>query len=170
MEVYVISKIKYSTKDKKIRIEYSQGENEYTMSSVNPPKPELLLALWNMAEDVNEICDLNIPEESVLNFIQVTGITLSDSENGTGVTITALKTLKKYSAPLVINTPHLFDDSPNPESKLPDSTYRKIVNLAIEANKYLNGQYGDGYQLDLFMDEKEKKQIEKEIEKEKAFL
>jgi len=160
-EIYTINKVKYG-KDKKVKIEYSLGENEYTISSINPPKPELLLALWNLAEDVNEICDLHIDENKVLDYIQIIGVSLSEGENGTGVTISGLKKLSKYSSFLVVNTPHLFDGTENEDQLIPFKTLNKVKDLLRECNLYLNGEYGDGYQMDLFPDKKDEKKLKKE--------
>lgn len=137
------TKIKYD--GSKVRIEYQLPKkdaepDEFTMFSCDRPAPEFDMALQALVQDVIAICELS-PSDAIK--LKVRGVSLSHTNDILGVCVTALKSLKTSNAPLVLNTPHLPESSYSGDDDgspvMPDGMFFRIHTLALEAERYLNG-------------------------------
>jgi hypothetical protein len=126
------------------------GTDEFSISCLDAPAPELLVALAGLRTDVAEICEL--PATYCAN-LEIRGVSFSYGGEARvmGATITALRHVTTANAPLVLNTPHLAEE-PYAEGgdtdKLLSSVAVEALNLvASEALRYVDGHRAQG---DLF--------------------
>lgn len=154
-----ITKIKLG-KDSKVHIEYQvprtvetgQDFDQFTLNCVDKPLPALELAMLNLRKHVLDICEMPIDDTEVMK-VKVKGVSFSYSgdDDIMGATITASKTLARSNAPLMINTPHKFDQTHNEnqstEMLLSDDCISVLVELLEQAEKYLDGERA---QLEMF--------------------
>ncbi|MCF7839775.1 MAG: hypothetical protein K9N22_03260 [Candidatus Marinimicrobia bacterium] len=149
----IFKKIRY--KDNQVILTYEDetphGNDKYTMESFDEPAPEFKKALSGLAPHVIDICELS--NESPDN-ISVLGVSLSDTDGITGVTITALKNLVRSNAPLVLNTPHKpyesYTKDGDDSNCLTDDQIDAVETLVEAARDYLRGKRAQG---DLFSTE-----------------
>lgn len=159
-----ITKIKLG-KDSKVHIEYKvprttesgQDFDQFTLDCVDKPLPALELAMLNLRKHVLEICEMPVDDTEVMK-VKVRGVSFSYSgDDVMGATITASKTLVKSNAPLMINTPHKFDQPHNEnqgtEMCLSDDCVNVLVELLEQAEKYLDGERA---QLEMFDKDQDK--------------
>lgn len=148
---YVIfKKIRY--KDNQVTLTYEDetphGNDKYSMESLDEPAPVFKRALQNLAQHVIDICELS--DEAPESFT-VLGVSLSDTEGISGVTITALKELAHSNAPLVLNTPHKpfepYTEGVEDPNCLTDDQIEAVEILIEAARDYLRGKRAQG---DLF--------------------
>lgn len=154
-----ITKLKLG-KDSKVHIEYQvprtvesgQAFDEFTLNCVDKPLPALELAMLNLRKHVLEICEMPVDDTEVMK-VKVKGVSFSYSGDNDvmGATITASKTLAKSNSPLIINTPHKFDQPHNEnqgtEMCLSDDCVNVLEELLEQAEKYLDGERA---QLEMF--------------------
>lgn len=127
-----INKIKFASSSE-ITINYDIVETgatkkSVTLTSSDEPLPDFTMALRSLLEDVIEFCGLDSDawEEGI-----VTGVTLKDTDNGTGIVITAQC---KIELPVCINTPYIKADIM--EQKLQS----KLDRLIEGATQFINGE------------------------------
>ena len=143
---------KIRNKDDQVILVYEDetphGNDKYTMESFDEPAPEFKKALNGLAQHVIDICELS--DEAPDNF-NVKGISLSDTDGITGVTITALKQLVHSNAPLVLNTPHKpfepYTEGGDTSNCLTSDQIEAVEKLIEAARDYLRGKRAQG---DLF--------------------
>ena len=147
-----ITKIKLG-KDSKVHIEYKvprttesgQDFDQFTLDCVDKPLPALELAMLNLRKHVLDICEMPVDDTEVMK-VKVRGVSFSYSgdDDVMGATITASKILARSNAPLMINTPHKFDQPHNEnqgtEMLLSDDCVNVLVELLEQAEKYLDGE------------------------------
>jgi len=138
------TKIKFD--GSKVRIEYEvtrkDGDpDEYTLHSADKPLPEFDEALQALAADVVTICELN---PSDVDKLKVRGVTLTHTNGILGVCVTALKTLKSSNAPLVINTPHLpeesYSEGDDNAPVMPSGMAMRVAAVEAQARRYVDGE------------------------------
>jgi hypothetical protein len=143
-----ITKAKYD--GSKVRIEYEverpDGQfDEFTLSSLDGPTAPFIDAFNALAADVVTICELH---EDSLDKLKVRGVSFTYTNDIMGACITALKKLKTSNAPLVINTPHLPEESYGEgdatSPTLDTSTIDRLHELALAAERYVNGERAQG--------------------------
>lgn len=154
-----ITKVKLG-KDSKVHIEYKvprtteSGEDfdQFTLDCVDKPLPALELAMLNLRKHVLDICEMPMDDTEVMK-VKVKGVSFSYSGDNDvmGATITASKTLARSNAPLMINTPHKFDQPHNEnqgtEMCLSDYCISALEEVIEQAEKYLDGERA---QLEMF--------------------
>lgn len=141
------TKVKYD--GSKVRLEYEKvrkdgDPDEFVLHSADQPAPELEAALQALAIDVVTICEL-IPSDT--ERLKVRGVTLTHSHDIPGVVVTALKTLQTSNAPLVLNTPHLPEQSYSgneDEPTMPTGMYARLCEIEAQAHRYLRGDRAQG--------------------------
>lgn len=133
----------------RVTIKYHEGaaddpQNETTYTSKDAPTPEFREALQALRADVIDICELPMQ----LYALDVRSVSFSHANDILGATITALYSLSKSNAPLVINTPH---KSAEPYSEGGDSSQcldphavARLKRLIDRAEKYLQGARAQG--------------------------
>lgn len=117
--------------------------DEFTVFCADLPAPEFDQALQALAVDVAGICEM--PDSDAVK-IKVRGVTLTWAHDIMGACITAMKSLKTAQSPLVLNTPHLpsesYSDTDCPV--LRTDCIHRLDRLALEAERYLNGERAQG--------------------------
>lgn len=103
----------------------------FEMESHDQPLDALFSAVNDLARDVQQLCEL---PAKYTEGLEVIGVTFSYGGTGQGVTVTALKALKRSAAPLVINTPHMLVEDLDPPAK------KRIEEVQIQVNTYLDGE------------------------------
>jgi hypothetical protein len=141
------TKIKFD--GSKVRIEYENKRedqaqwDEFSLQSADRPVPEFIEALHALRQDVVSICELAETDETKLD---VRGVTITHTNDIMGLCITALKALKTTQAPLVLNTPHLpeesYSDTPCPV--LDEQTVARLGVLIRAAERYVDGERAQG--------------------------
>jgi len=155
------NKIKYDNKGR-VCLVYDEivsddKVNEYSMKCTDAPRGEYKEALAALKIHVVDICE--IPKNQAAK-LEIRGVSLSWKDGIMGTVITALKDLERSNAPLVLNTPHLPEESYSKDGEmscLSLECVEDIRTLIEEARRYLEG---DRAQIDLFAPE-----VEAEIEK-----
>lgn len=150
-DAFIIDKVKYD--GIKVRIEYQRRRqddryDEAAIASFDRPLPafvEVLGALWL---DVCNICEFS---HKYRDGLVVRGVSFSHTDGVMGAVITALKSVKAASAPVVINTPHIpsapyGDGAGGPV--LPAETIDRLNDVRDEAIRYISGERAQ-QQLDL---------------------
>lgn len=146
-------KVKHHPKDETTEISYQVpvkgGHDAYLINTAQPPHPEFLTALGALAPAVLEIAELKGVAE--VDDIEVRTVNFSYHQNDTvGVVITAMRKLKKSSAPMLINTPHkLMEPAENTptEQILSDETIELLEDLIRETRLFIGGKRA---QVDMF--------------------
>ena len=147
-----ITKVKLS-KDSKVHIEYQiprttesgNDFDQFTLNCIDKPLPAFELAMLNLRKHVLDICEMPVNDTEVMK-IKVNGVSFSYSGDNyvMGATIMASKTLAKSNSPLLINTPHKFDQPQNEnqgtEMCLSDDCVNVLVELLEQAEKYIDGE------------------------------
>lgn len=137
------TKIKYDPKKERVVLNYTieNGTDEPDEFSVNirqPPHPDLVDALAALGEHALALCELEGVEAEDL---EVRSVSFSWSHDVMGATITALRTLRRSSSPLVLNTPHKtvahYGEDGDDEHLLPESTVEALMDLVHEARAFL---------------------------------
>lgn len=104
------------------------------------PSLGFLSALDALKADVCTICEL---PEADAEKLKVRGVTVTNTNDVTGMVITALKSLKTAQSPLVLNTPHLTEEPYGEGGDAPlleTSTLDRLHSLLLEAEGYVNGE------------------------------
>lgn len=144
-KVIAIAKVKYD--GKKVIIAWTEGEDgedKYSLECVDEPLAEFKTALSGLAGDVVRICEL---PAGYVQGLEVRGVSLSEKDGVTRVTITALKTLRTSDAPLILNTPNLPDKPANETAGgklLPAETLGRVTLVLVEATRYVRGRRAQG--------------------------
>jgi hypothetical protein len=135
----------------KVRIEYEnkradgKGFDEFTLNCSDTPLVSFRDALSALSLDVIGICEMHVAEEPK---ISVRGVTFTNTNDVFGAVITAMKKLKTTNAPLVINTPHLteepYGEGDTSTPLLDTATVDRLHTLALEAERYINGEREQG--------------------------
>lgn len=146
-------------KDSKVHIEYQVERvvndipdyDEFILNCVDKPLPAFELAMLGLRKHVLEICEMQVDDTEIMK-VKVKGVSFSYSgDDVMGATISASKTLASSNAPLIINTPHKFDQPHNEnqgtEMCLSDDCVSVLVELLEQAEKYLDGERA---QLEMF--------------------
>jgi len=100
-----------------------------------PPLPTFMDALQDLAQDMNDICDLRVIRPTKALFVRSVNFKMHD-DFGLGISITAERLLdngKSYK----ITGPVFWSEG---KHTLPLDTMRKTELLQTEATKYLNGE------------------------------
>lgn len=135
------SKIKWSAKDKKVSLVWSEVKAtgdviEHNLSSPDAPRPEFLIALKELQPYAAKVCECGTWGVA-LRPIGVT-LTVNDKSGDTGCVITCLRNVTISSAPLVLNTPHLMEEA------WPKGLDTAIEALIKEAELYVHGNRAQG--------------------------
>lgn len=112
----------------------------YEITSKDMPLEELPKRLQVMANHVTEICDL--PESATKNII-VSGITESYTDENRYLVITAVRSLSKSKAPMLINTPvrPLYPENDQDETFcMSKECLQDLLAVENEAMKYVRGE------------------------------
>lgn len=154
-------KISVNKKEERARLIYhvqngSDEPDEYQVSVRQAPHPDFAAALDALRQDVLDLCELDgVDVES----LDVRGVSFSWTHGIMGATITALRTLKKSNAPLVLNTPFKPSEPYSEEGGadeaqlLPSRTIYALGKLMDEASALLAGKRGAEPQRDIFEEE-----------------
>jgi len=144
-----ITKIKFSKG--RMHIEYEMerpgGEPDvFTLDTGDQPHPDFVRALEALRPHVVDLTEL---PPDVENRLTVCGVSLSSAEDAEdqpvmGATVTALLSLTRSRAPLVLNTPHKPDHPYSADEVdvfcLTEEQVAAIQNLVIAAEAYLDGK------------------------------
>ncbi|TGK12835.1 hypothetical protein [Leptospira stimsonii] len=121
--------------------------DEYTVSTGDLALPSFYEALTELNQDVNEICEQDLDEDRLKEYIQVRSVSISHPKNTIGATITGLRVLRNAYAPLVLNTPHKFFSMPGGEDSgedekqlLSEDTIQRLYKLMDEAIRFIKGE------------------------------
>ena len=120
--------------------EAAETYDTYEVTSKDPPLEELPKRLQVMANHVTEICDL--PESATKN-IAVSGITVSYTDKNRYLVITAVRSLSKSKAPMLINTPArpLYPEDDQDETFcMSKECFEDLLAVENEAMKYIRGE------------------------------
>ena len=112
----------------------------YEVTSKDMPLEELPKRLQVMANHVTEICDL--PESATKNIV-VSGITESYTDENRYLVITAVRSLSKSKAPMLINTPArpLYPENDQDETFcISKECLQDLLAVENEAMKYIRGE------------------------------
>lgn len=141
------TKIKFD--GSKMRLEWQvirpggSDPDEYSMQCADLPLADFRNALRALVDDVCVICEFPSSEASKVKPL---GCSLTYKDGILGAVITATKELMISPAPLILNTPHL-PEKPYGESGgaiLPANTVRRVRELCVQAERYLNGDREQG--------------------------
>lgn len=142
-----IAKIKFQDSERKTVIEYQKwkpGErwDEYILTSEDPP-------LQTFRDEMNKlgphICTLLELPASYADTIKVSGISLSYKDGIMGCVITCQKKLRSANSPLILNTPHMTEESYSETDESGNNLLSmEIINLVHNcmdhARDYINGK------------------------------
>lgn len=112
----------------------------YEVTSKDMPLEGLPKRLQVMANHVTEICDL--PESATKNIV-VSGITEIYTDKNCYLVITAIRTLSKSKAPMLINTPvrPLYPEGDQDEAFcMSKECFEDLLAVETEAMKYVRGE------------------------------
>lgn len=115
-------------------------DNDFTkhsLASFDEPEKEFAEALQALAPMVCLLLDLPPEYKSDLTITSVS-LSYNDSQ-GRGCVITSLKKLPGFNAPLVLNTPHLPEESEHGPT-MPGYLIQALNNLSDYAIRFRNGQ------------------------------
>ncbi len=142
------TKIAYSPKDRRVRLEYTlevgdadePAVEEHTVGSPYPPHEDLVDALASLRRHVIQMCELAgaVDEDD----LEVRGVSLRWKDGSFGVTITALRALSRSSSPLVLNTPFTLAEAEGGPT-LDDDAVLAVRALIEEAVAFLGGKRGE---------------------------
>lgn len=142
-----VTKVKYD--GQKVRIEYQVKRadggdpDEFTLNSCDRPDRSLVDAMNALTTDVLTICELH--DDPLLYTIR--GVTLTYTNDILGACITSLKALKTTQSPLVINTPHLPEESYSDDASAPvmhAGMADRLDALRNAAERYIDGERAQG--------------------------
>lgn len=145
-----IRKVKFKPGTLEIHTSSSTGdqETEMTTKSFEDPHPDLVNAFSALVPVVYDI--LRIPRDMWAGAVKVTGVSFSESDTGAqGAVITAQVAIEGCGSPLILNTPHMPFELPNPTSgasTMPPFAVDRLQKLQEEAASFLTGKRA---QLDL---------------------
>lgn len=150
-----ITKIKYSSKTLRIKIEWQdaadEDANKFSFDNKREIPASFKNAFLDLRKHVNKLCELGMKEDEMY-LLEVVGVSLSWSHGVMGATITALKTLKDSNQPLVLNTPHKIEDfysenGGDEKQLMPSDAVNDIIKLMAEAKAFIKSKE---VQMDLF--------------------
>lgn len=153
------TKIAYNPKTGRVVLRHQEANgteepDSYTLDAKAEPRAEFLEALSALAPDVVDLCELDGVDES---DIEVRGVSLFYKDGIMGATITGLRSLRRSTWPLVLNTPFKpvehYSGEGDEEQLLPEDTAERVLGLVWEAGKYLAGERAIKTQTDAFDDE-----------------
>jgi len=142
-----IRKVKYN--GSVARIEYARpvadGEyDEFTLVSHDEPRQSFKTALDSLAPHVGKLLD--VPDSWTKN-LKIRGVSFSWHEEVMGAVVTALKTVPRAKAPLVVNTPHQAERTAADRDIsrcLEENFLSALGDVAREAEGYVIGQRAQG--------------------------
>lgn len=151
-----IKKIKV-TKTGRISIEYdlynkrAEAWDEYSLSCIDDPRPEFLIALARLSTHVVDMCEL---PKDYRNRVKVTGVTFSygGEYEVMGAVIISQMELENSNCNLNLNTPHKASESysdgdADPKQLLSDDCIDDLYGLCKETELYIDG---DRAQISIF--------------------
>jgi hypothetical protein len=120
-----------------IRGEASRGNTETTLTSGDTPRPEFINALQAFSAHVLDVCEL---PDSWADGLTVCGVSISENDSqGVGIVVTAVKKVAGANAPVVINTPHLAEQSEHGPALCREAL--DAINLLLEeADRFRKGE------------------------------
>lgn len=129
-----------------VRIEYreanARGTRTVHYTSADAPLPEFKTALLAFRPYVLAVCGLR--EEGLSERLGVRGVTVSyDSTGRRGLTVTGLLEVTRSNAPLVLNTPLVWEESEEDEASpsfLRADELGLLATLTDQAERYLAGE------------------------------
>ena len=129
---------------KSIRIEWTQGADEYGVNFHENPLPSFTKALAALVPHVCTLCEFSAKDAEK---IEATGVTLRPQGENTLALIVAKKKIKKAGRVFNITTP-LLAMWPDAESKdtdcMTEAEAKAIEKVASEAKKYVLGDRAQG--------------------------
>ena len=138
-----IKKVKI-TGEEKIRIEFLQDEDEFSLVCSDNPAPSFFEALKGLVKYVVEMCEL---PDDYLDRISVKGVTFSYSgkEETMGATIIAQMKLFRSNVNLNLNTPHKTEGSysgteADLKQLLPEGCVEALGDVIEAAADYIEGK------------------------------
>lgn len=155
-------KIKYN--GKKVHLEWSTDSGdaviEHTLDCESKPEQDLPDAMQAFVPQVVDLLEL---AEGYDEGLRVTGISINYESSGRrGVVITSLKELDDFTAPLVLNTPHLKEpDLDDDDSPSWPGGWEELLKAAEAAAKgYVEGKRQPKEQPELFDQQDEADEME----------
>lgn len=140
----MITKIKYDKEVVEIHTSQSIGdkEEEKVIKSYEKPHPDLGLAFDDATKAVYEI--LGLPVEWAAGGVRVTGVSVSENQNGAmGAVLTVKALVPGSDSAWCFNTPHLFFNLPegfgSPKTMSAASAVR-VEKIIDEASEFLAGK------------------------------
>jgi hypothetical protein len=140
------------TKEGKVQMEYEErnqkgGWDEFSFSCSDEPKPEFILALNALDEDVLSMCEL--PPE-YLGRLRVSGVSFSfgGEKETMGAVLIAQMILNKSNTNLNLNTPHkteeFYGETGDENQLLSPECVSRINRLLEQAEDYVKGIRAQG--------------------------
>ena len=158
-------KLKVELEKIRVHVEWERkngiGWDELLLTTADRPMQSFHEAMQALRQDVIEMCELPLDYS---DRIIVKGVSFSYGGDAEvmGATVTAAMELKYSNVPLNINTPFkaekpYSEGGADPKQLLDPACVRRLYALAIEAERYVNG---DREQMDLFAQGKKAEQMQ----------
>lgn len=110
---------------------------EHKLTATDTPRPEFIEALQSLKVHVLDVCEL--PKEYG-ESMTIIGVSISENESqGRGIVVTAVKKVSGANAPVILNTPHVPEESEHGPT-LSRSALDALNRLEEEATAYRQGQ------------------------------
>lgn len=146
----------------KIRVEFEQKNNMFTMKTEEEPEPELKVAINDLRKDFCEICEL---APSSFDKIFVKGIRVVYlGDNSKAYILTGVKYLDWLKEKIEIKTPLIREFNDIEQFSLPQKTRLKLDYILKLVEDFVNGTRS---QLNLF-DEIKPQVIKTDVKQKKA--
>jgi hypothetical protein len=138
-----ITKIKRDTKTNRVTINWLTSlDDDAGVFSYNKPRtipPSFESALLDLREHVSDMTEIYLQDDE-LHKIEIIGVTFSWTNENMGATITAKKQLENSDTPLLLNTPHKFEDGDSDKKLLPGRCVDALIKVMDEAKAFINSE------------------------------